>query len=76
MKIELELIPFGVPRFITTKRPPGTRQEGIAFDKSNNFALSELSEETLATLCDKFREDVFAEAKKKDPARKEEPDGR
>jgi len=58
-----ELQPFTTPNFVVGVRPPGKREEG--FKELPKYALSELSDETLAALCDKFRAEVFEKARKK-----------
>lgn len=66
MKIELALRPFTVPNFVAVELPPRPRQEG--FDpEGGTFPLSLVDEETLAELCEIFREEVFKKAGKKDP---------
>lgn len=61
--ITLELNPFPVPNDVTGKMPgTGKREDGIR--PTTVMELSELSEETLAALCDEFTQAVFAAAGK------------
>lgn len=65
MKVELKLKPLQVPNFVFAECAPRPRQEGM--QEAPKFHLSELDSRTLEQLCDKFRADVFAKAKKIDP---------
>lgn len=54
---EVKLHPFAVPDYVFVETPPRPRQEGFA--EGPKFHLKELSEETLNSLCDNFRKEVF-----------------
>lgn len=62
---KIALQPFMVPNYVLTVAAPRTRQEG--FTETPKFALSELSAETLAELCETFTAEVFAKAGKSRP---------
>lgn len=57
--IELELMPFRVPTYVSVKRPARPRDEGVFFE-GQKYHLSELSDDVLIELCDRFRADVMA----------------
>jgi hypothetical protein len=52
----IEVKPFGTPNFVLSK------EQGRF-----SLHLKELDEQALSDLCDKFRQDVFKKANKKDP---------
>ena len=58
--INTELRPFPVPNFILTESLPGENEHP-------KFHLRECEAETLSRLCDRFREEAFEKAEKKDP---------
>lgn len=60
MKLEIELLPFTVPNFVQAKGKPGQRQDG--FHPSPSYPLADLSDETLAEMCETFRREVFRKA--------------
>jgi hypothetical protein len=55
-QIEVSLEKFTTPNFVRIKG-----------DKERAFPLKDVDEKSLSILCDYFREEVFAKAKKKDP---------
>ena len=61
--VQQELQPFQVPNYVLAVAPPGKREDGLR--EPPKYHLSELSDETLSALCNKFREDVFAKARAK-----------
>lgn len=63
--LNVELVPFSVPNYVSVKMPPRPRQEGVNLD-GPKFHLRELTDETLEMLCRQFREDVFAKARSTD----------
>jgi hypothetical protein len=65
MKIQLR--GFTVPNFVLQVMPEGKRQDG--WKEAPSYPLSEVDAETLAAMCEEFREAVFAKAGKKDPVR-------
>jgi hypothetical protein len=61
--INFEIEPFPVPTGVTIKLPTsGKREDGMK--PGPTLALTELSEETLASLCEEFTVAVFAAAGK------------
>ncbi len=62
MKIttEQELQPFSVPNFVLTTPKTGTRQQGFVVVPT--YALGDLSDETMHSLCVQFRNDVLDRA--------------
>ena len=68
MKVELELMPWIVPNFVTAKMPARPRQEGFSPDALPKWSLAELDANVLAAQCDEFRAEVFRKAWKDDPA--------
>lgn len=62
IKTTVELVPFHIPNFVVQKIPPGRRQDG--FKEAPKFHLSELDIDTLEALCDQFKEDVLAKARR------------
>jgi hypothetical protein len=58
IKVDMELVPFTVPNYVSVKTFPRLKQEG--FQEAPKYAIADLSIETLEKLCDKFREDVMA----------------
>jgi hypothetical protein len=66
--IKLKVRPWLVPDYASAEAPPRSREEG--FDPCRlRFPIKELDAETLAELCDKFREEVFKKAGKEDPTK-------
>lgn len=63
--IELKLKPFRVPNYAIVELPPGKREEG--FTEAPKFHLFDMEAETLSSMCDRFRTDVFDKAGKRDP---------
>jgi hypothetical protein len=63
IEIKVKLRPFTVPNYAIAYMPPKLRQDG--FVEPPKYHISELSDETLNKLCDQFRDDVFALARKK-----------
>jgi hypothetical protein len=63
--MKINLVPFATPNFVSVQMPPRPKQDG--FIASPTFALAELDHETLSTLCDEFRAEVFRKAGKTDP---------
>ncbi len=61
----LKLQPFRVPNYVLYEMPTRPRQEGIA--DTPKIALEDLDDYTLNTLCDEFRANVFAKARKGEP---------
>lgn len=62
MKHTIELQPFQTPNFVRQVQKEGTRQNG--FVESPAIPLSDLSIETLESLCKEFRLNVLAKAGK------------
>jgi len=60
----IELKPFSTPNYVLIAPKLGRRQDG--FDHAPAIPLSDLSVETLDSLCTQFRADVFAKAGKAD----------
>lgn len=65
--IEVELQPFTVPDKVYAVAPEGTRQGG--FVAPTSFWLSDLDADTLDTMCNEFRREVFKRTGKKEPPR-------
>lgn len=65
--MNVELVEWTVPNYITGKMPSRPRQDGFNPDAVPKWHLSEVDEETLAEQCDKFRASVFQKAGKIDP---------
>ena len=65
MEIKVKLNGFDVPEYVFPEGKVLPRQAGLVM--SQKWGLSELDENTLSELCDKFRADVFAKAGKADP---------
>lgn len=63
MKLEIDLEPFRIPSEVYIIENPVLRQDG--FKTPRSFKLSELDDDTLDLLCDQFRSDIFAAARKK-----------
>ena len=61
----VKLRPFTVPNFVMAEGPAYSRIEGPP--ASMSYRLEELDAETLAALCDGFRQRVFEKAGKADP---------
>lgn len=61
MMHKVELRPFTIPNFVIQVVPARPRQEG--FSEAPKYHLSELSNETLSSMCNEFRDGVFAKAK-------------
>jgi len=61
----IKLQPFSTPNYVISESRVGTRQEGLI--ENPKWPLSEVDEDTLSQLCEKFREDVFKKAGKNDP---------
>ena len=61
MRHTIELKPFTIPNFVLPVRTVPINES------AESIPLRELSAETLAELCDRFRADVFAKAGKLDP---------
>lgn len=68
MKVEIELMPWIVPNFVTAKMPARPRQDGFNPDAVPKWSLAELDAKVLAAQCDEFRAEVFRKAGKDDPA--------
>jgi len=64
--IKIALKPFSTPNFVLLNFPAGERQHG--FKESPTVPLSEVDADSLAKLCDDFREEIFRKAGKRDPA--------
>jgi hypothetical protein len=64
--IEIKLKPFMTPNFAIQESPPGLRQDG--FEPAPSIPLALLTAEALSEMCDEFRKEVFAKARKIDPA--------
>ena len=58
IKVELELQPFRIPNYVSTKSKPGLRQEGLK--EVPKYAIEDLPVETLEALCEQFRLDILA----------------
>lgn len=65
MKIEMELVPWVTPNFVSFKMPPRPRQEG--FIEGPKLSLTEVPVGVLCEMCDTFRKQVFEKALKTDP---------
>lgn len=65
--MKIELLGFATPNFVIQKTPARPRQEGIT--EAPKYALSEIPAEDLASLCDRFRSEIFRKAGKLDPAK-------
>lgn len=65
VNIEIELLPFTVPNYVLVKEQPKLKQEG--FTEGRKYHLSELEPETLYSLCEQFKKDVFEKANKRQP---------
>lgn len=65
--MNIEIKPWLTPDFITAVMPTSRRQDGFNPDNVPKWHVSEVDEETLSEQCDKFREEVFKKAGKKDP---------
>jgi hypothetical protein len=65
IKMNIDIVPWMTPNFVSVKMPSRPRQEG--FNEGIRYALNELDEQTLSELCDNFRKEVFEKAGKKDP---------
>jgi len=65
MEMKIKLQPFTVPNYVIGQSDPKPRQDGFA--ESLKWSLSEVDEDALSALCDRFRHDVFTKAGKKDP---------
>jgi len=61
IKFDIELEPFRTPNYATVKQKAKPRQDGVNFE-APKYHVSELDADTLGTLCDQFRRDVFAKA--------------
>jgi len=66
--IEIEIVPFNVPEGIYIKPPTGNRQAG--FKQDGGIPFNKVDPETLSSMCDDFRNEVFSKAGKLDPKRK------
>jgi len=64
MQHTIKLKPFLVPNFAIVETSARPREEG--FQESPAIPLADLSADTLAAMCDQFRQDVFAKARKSD----------
>lgn len=65
MKIEIQ--PWITPNYITGIVPPRKRQDGFNPDLAPKWHISEVDVETLSEQCNKFRDEIFKKAGKKDP---------
>ena len=63
--MNVEMVPWQVPNFISGKMPVRARQEG--FKPGPVWALNEVDVETLVKQCDRFRASVFEKAERDDP---------
>lgn len=62
VQYEVEINPFTVPNFVTTKEQPKGREEG--FKPSDGIPLSALDSFTLDKLCEDFKNEVFRKSGK------------
>lgn len=62
--VELSFGRWTVPSIV---KIVGARNSGTKFDAPSGLLIQEVSAENLSTLCDYFRADVFAMARKQDP---------
>ena len=65
LEIKVKIKPFSVPNFVIEEAPAGKREEG--FREAKSYPIGSVDAELLSALCDQFRRDVFAKAKKADP---------
>ncbi len=65
LNINIKLQPMRVPNYVFAESKPSRREQG--FTEEPKYALRNLDAATLDSLCEKFREDVFAKAGKQDP---------
>ena len=58
MKVEMsvELVPWITPNFISIRSPERPRHEG--FNELPKYALKDVDEQTLSTMCDNFRKEA------------------
>lgn len=63
--MNIKLLPFTVPCYVTAAPLAGLRQEG--FKETPTWSLSEVDALELDQLCNDFRKEVFRKADKKDP---------
>ena len=64
--ITLKLYPFTIPNYVVELDTIPTKpQDG--FKAISSYHLKQLDEDTLSTMCDEFRQGVFAKAGKNDP---------
>ena len=63
---KVELVPFGTPNYVLVKQQPKSREEGWQGD-SPKYHINEVDAETLSSLCDEFRAEIFKKADKADP---------
>ncbi len=64
--MNVDLVGFSVPNFVRMKMPIRPRQEGFN-PEPPSFSLKEIDADTLSSLCDNFRREVFNKAGKIDP---------
>jgi hypothetical protein len=63
--MNIKLKRWQAPSYALGEAPVGRRQDG--FTEGPKWHVSEVDADSLSVLCDQFREDVFAKARKVDP---------
>ena len=64
VSFKVKLVPFTVPNYVSVEMPLCPKQNG--FVEGFKYAIEELDTDTLSSLCDEFRANVFARANKID----------
>jgi hypothetical protein len=64
--MNIELINWITPNFISVKMPARKRQDGFKPDNDVKYNISDVSNEVLSRQCDIFRAEVFKKAGKTD----------
>ena len=64
MEMLVKLRPWRVPNFVTQEAPIRERQDG--FSESPTVSIKDVPAQTLAAMCDEFRQEVFSKAGKAD----------
>ena len=65
--MNIEVQPWSVPNYVIGKMPARPAQGDFNPDAGPKWALAEVDAETLATMCEDFRKEVFRKAGKADP---------